>query len=356
MTSDTPGSGAPGWGQPPNSSGQQPAAGEWPAELVPPPEAPAAATVPEAAEAVVPGAGVPAPAAPELAASAPMPATPEPVPPPVAQPAWVAPPAQPPQSGQPPAPGHGAPLPPAAAGGGQWGAPPQQPGAWPPPSGSPGTPGGPPVGWQPAPAKSSNGCLKACLIVGIILVILAVVFFTAITILGMKFASDIGINADGSVQECSFVSNAELADVLGGQPTGLPLGGFVDATIGQVLDKRLLVEAEDCWLVDESGSGGSYTGRLAFQRGGSFEQEQALAEGGAFLAATLTGYGDQAFCTGIAETGSTGALVGQGGDLAYVSLISSDVEGFDFTEGSNGVLYSPAACEQAAAIAAQILR
>jgi hypothetical protein len=248
-------------------------------------------------------------------------------------------------------------VPPAATGGGQFGTPPpQQPGAWAPPPGTAGTPGGPPVGWQPAPAKSSNGCLKACLIVGIILVVLAVIFFIALTILGMRFASDMGINADGSMQECSFVSNAELAEALGGEPVGMPLGGFVDATIGQLLDKRLLAEAEDCWLVDESSSSGGYTGRLAFQEGGSFDAERATAEAGAFFATDIPGYGDQAFCTGIADTGSTGALVRQGGRLAYVSLIAGDVAGFDFADAPNGVLYSPATCEQAAAIAVQVLR
>ncbi len=186
--------------------------------------------------------------------------------------------------------------------------------------------------------------------------ILAVVFFTAITILGMKFASDMGINTDGSVQECGCVSNAELAEVLDGQPVGMPLGGLVDATIGQLLDKRLLADAQDCWLVDESGSSGAYTGRLALMEGGSFDQELATAEAGGFYATDVPGVGDQAFCTGIAETGSTGALVRQGGNLAYVSLIAGDVGGFDFSEAPNGVLYSPATCELAAAIAVQILR
>jgi hypothetical protein len=212
------------------------------------------------------------------------------------------------------------------------------------------------VGWQPAPAKSSNGCLKACLIVGIILVILAVVFFIAITVIGMRFASDMGINADGTMQECEFVSNAELEQVVDGRPTGLPLGGIVDATLGQVLDKRLLADARDCWLVDESNTAGGYTGRMALQEDGSFDAELGTAQEGGFYATDISGFGDRAFCTGIAETGSTGALVAQGRNLAYVSLIAGSAGGFDFTEGPNGVLYSPAACEQAAAIAAQILR
>ncbi len=190
---------------------------------------------------------------------------------------------------------------------------------------------------------------------GIILVILAVIFVVAITLLGMKFASDMGVNPDGSVAQCEFVSNDELAQVLDGQPTGMPLGGFVDATLGQLLDKRLLTDADDCWLVDESNSGG-YTGRLALKQGGSFDQELATAQAGEFFATDVPGFGDQAFCTGIAETGSTGALVRQGGNVAYVSLIAGDVNGFDFDEAPNGVLYSPSTCELAAAIAVQILR
>jgi len=344
MASDTPGSGAPSPDQPATPDAvvaPDPMAapvGEWPAELVPP-ESPPAAPVQQP---VV----VPEPA-PEPAVVPESAATPQwGAPPP------VTPPAQPPAAG-----GWAAAAPPPPQAAGSWGSPPpqQQPASWAPQAGAP---GGPPATWDPQPAKSNHGCLKACLVVGAIIVVVTILFFVALTALGMKFASDIGLNSDGSLQGCELVSNQDLASVLGGEPQVLPMRGLADATIGQVLDKRVLADAPDCWLIAGDASG--ITGRLARQESGDasaiFRSERDSAGSGGYLAADMDGTGDEAFCTGVSDAMSVGALVRSGGRLAFVSLIDGSGLGTDLEAADNGVMTSRSTCELAGRIALEMLR
>jgi hypothetical protein len=330
MASDTPGPGSPEGV--PASNGEPaatPTGGEWPAELVPP-EAPPA--VPQPSEPAAPAAE-PAPAPPAWGQPAP--------PPPAQQQAggW----------GQAPAPQPGA----------AWGAAPQQqPGGWAP---GPGVPGGPPASWAPEPARSGNGCLKACLIVGGILVALFIVLGIAMAAFGIKFAQDMGFNTDGTRKSCDLITDDQLAQVMGGAPTAMPLGGLVDATMGQVLDKRVLADAPDCWLVEGSGSG--VTGRLAMEdstnAAGSFAREKEGAQSGGYLAYETTGSdgpGDESFCTGVSEALSVGVLVRSGNRLAYVSLMDGRAAATDLETTADGVSTSPAMCDLAAQIAAEMLR
>ncbi len=232
------------------------------------------------------------------------------------------PPAAPPVAGSAPPPvGWGAPAPPPAGQAGQWGPPPVPSGGWAP---GPGAPGGPPPdSWEPAAAGTGNGCLKGCLIVGAILVVVAILGAVAMGFIATRFVRDMGLNSDGSFDQCALISPADVQEILGREATALPLGGFVDVTVGQVLDKRLLPDASACWLLSDSGS--SITGRLAREDGSGGELFQAArqdAQDGAFFAAELA-FGDESFCTSATEFGGAGALVRQGDRVAYVSLLNA---------------------------------
>ncbi len=387
MTSDAPGPNQPGSGQPPEREPEAPAAGEWPAELVPPPAAPADPAAPAGRHPAPAGTCGPgtcgsgtAPAAPEAVPSAgassgtwgatpssgtwgaapspQAPSEPAPAAPPVAQ----APASQPGQWGAaatPPPSGPGWGTPPATAPGqpgDQWGAPPAQPGGWAP---APGAPGGPPPGgWAPAPAQSSgNGCLKACLIVGAIVVVVVIVGFVALGALFGQFATDMGIDNEGNFKNCELISQGDVQSLLGSDAQATPMGGLVDNTIGQLLDRRVLPDAPDCWLV--SGVSSSVTGRIAQQDGNAsstFASARQAAEAGGYFAGDVS-FGDEAFCTGMTEVGSFGILVRRGDSLAYVSLVDAaamDAQNFDVSP--DGQLVSPQSCDLAGRIAEAVLR
>jgi hypothetical protein len=351
MTSDVPGSGQPEPVEPPS-----PPADASPTEVVvppaPPPAEPPAVEPPAAAPpAVEPIAAVPVAAVPLAAAP---------------------PPAGPPPAGQPPAPD---------AQPGQWGAPaPQQPPGWgaPPPGAAPQQPvapqqpgwgpgpgapaGAPPTGnWSPAPAQSSgNGCLKACLIVAVVLIVLAIVAVAALFFIGRQFVNDLGINPDtGQIQECQLVSNAQLNQIFGGTDAEAhPLGGIVDATVGQFLDKRILATANDCWIVG-SGTSTTVTGRIAAadssNASGDFQSAKSAAQAAGYYAGDVSGVGDEAFCTGATDVYSFGILARSGGRLTYVSLVNGGQSIGDWQTADNGEITSPATCQVAAEIAKAVL-
>jgi hypothetical protein len=287
----------------------------------------------------VPGPGTPADSQPPAAPPAvPAPAAPPAVPPPVPTPGtWGAPPA-------PASPGSSGAAQPAS----QWGAPVQATEGW---ASQPGAPGAPPAGaWNPQPAASTgNGCLKGCLIVGGILLALGIILVIVVSVLGLKFVSDVGINADGSVKACTLISNSDLAAVLGTEAQAIPLSGIADATIGQVLDRRILKDAPGCWAF---GAGkGSVTGRLAQQDGGDapgdFRAAHDAAAAAGYLAATVNGLGDEAFCTSRSQTGSAGVLVRSGSRLVYVSLINP--------AGLSGTADASRTCDLASQIARHMI-
>ena len=312
MSSEPPKPGAiPGWGQPADASPTEPA---------------------------------PQPAAPEPAApAAPAPTgwgqPPEGAPPPATPPA-PAPPAAPPPQGpaQQPPPG--------------WGAAP----AAVPPGQVPAGDGTPP--WNPAPAKSSgNGCLKACLIVGAILVVLFFIAVAGIVFLGNQIIKSVPIDEQGNLQACPFVSNDQLSGVLGSGTEAVPLTGFFDATIGIILDKRVMPDDEDCWITADGSTG---TGRIARYQGSDagakFLAEKQAAqptsqdqgngvtlENPGYFAGDVSGVGDEAFCTDFSSALMEGVLVRQGDTLVYVSLQG----GTDSAEST---------CQQAQRVAQAILR
>ena len=134
--------------------------------------------------------------------------------------------------------------------------------------------------WNPAPAKSSgNGCLKACLIVGAILVVLFFIVVAGLVFLGNQIIKSVPVDEQGNLQACPFVSNEQLSSVLGSGTKAVPLTGFFDATIGIILDKRVLPDAEDCWITADGATG---TGRIARYQGSDagakFQAEKQAAQ------------------------------------------------------------------------------
>lgn len=180
--------------------------------------------------------------------------------------------------------------------------------------------------------------------------VLVIIGVIGITALGMKLADDLGVNPDGTTKTCELITDGELEQVLGSGAQALPMGGIADATIGQVLDKRVIADAPDCWV--SSASDSATTGRVARQDGGDasgdFRSARQTAQGGVYFDGDVAGLGDEAFCTAISEFGAAGILVRSGGRLVYVSLI--DMATLDGSEGPQH------ACAVAAEIASRMLR
>src|SRR3954452_10482840 len=345
MTSETPGAGQPNPAEPPGppAASVPPTADASPTEVVAP--IPAAGQLPTDEPAATPPPGAELPAAP--APGAELPAAPPPAGPPPTQPgAWGAPPPQ-----QPGGWGTGA-----APGGA-----PQQPG-WAPVSGAPGGTAGPGT-WNPAPASSSgNGCLKGCIIIAVILAVVAVILLAAAFFFFRQVASDIGVNPDtGEVRECPLISNDELNVVFGGDGAqALPLGGVFGQTVGRFLDNRALKDASACWILG-SGTSTTVTGRIAatdaVNASGDYQAAKAAAQAGKYYGGDVSGYGDEAFCTGVSDVGSFGILVRSGGRLAYVSLLNPPSGPIgDWQTSDDGVTTSPDTCALAGSIANAVLR
>ncbi len=368
MSSEPPRPGAvPGWGQQPAENPADAAGQPSPPQPGSPQPGPAAA--PGTAPGAVPGWGQqpaqpePAPPSPAQPGGVPgwgdQPAQPAPVPP--AQPSPVPPVAQPQQPGwgQPP------PATPPAQPAGGWGAPPPGPQA---------AGGVPPGGWSPQPvaaASRNNGCLKACLIVAVIGVILVVLLIVALGLFVNRVAESVGVNSDGSIgTPCAIISDADLSDALGSSASAIKLEGFFDATLGLILDKRVLPDAEDCWITSD---GSSPIGRIARYSGGDasavFQQERQNAgptsqdqgngvsiESSGYFGGDVSGVGDEAFCTGYALTGQAGVLVRKGDTLVYVSLSGpSDGSVPDLGATDSGVITAPSICATAQKVAQKIL-
>ena len=121
--------------------------------------------------------------------------------------------------------------------------------------------------WNPQPVapSNSNGCLKACLIVGVA---------ARDPVLhrgrrdGLPRQPDHQVGRastrQGNLQACPFVSDEELSGCSVRAPRRVPLQGFFDATIGIILDKRVMPDDEDCWITSDGTNG---TGRIARYQG-----------------------------------------------------------------------------------------
>jgi hypothetical protein len=228
-----------------------------------------------------------------------------------------------------------------------------------------------PPNWNPQPKPPDNsGCLKACLIVGVLLVILFFIGIAALVFVGNRFVESIGVDSEGNLQPCPFVTNDELSSVLGPGTEAIPLQGLFDATLGLILDKRVMPDDEDCWITSDGTNG---TGRIAYYQGpdaaAKFQAEKQAAQptsqdqGGGlsvenpgYFGGDVSGVGDEAFCTGISEAIMAGVLVRQGDQLVYVSLLGGVDVGPGLGATPSGVVTSDATCQQAIEVARVILQ
>ena len=122
---------------------------------------------------------------------------------------------------------------------------------------------------------------------------------------------------------CPYVSDFELSDAVGEDVTAMTLEGFADGTMGALLDKRLLPDAPDCWVVGEDG----FAARIAVDDGGgaqAFTDALARAEADAFRGEGAPDIGDEAFCTTMSPMGSSGVLVRFGERVVYASVVQDN--------------------------------
>jgi hypothetical protein len=241
-----------------------------------------------------------------------------PPPPPEAVPPGGPAPAPPPPPGAHPAP-------PASRPG--WGDPGPAPSAWSAPTGEPGAWGAASpdaqVNWGRPQPGSSNGCLKGCLIVGGVLAVLAVIAVVGLVIAGGRLMQQIQEDPDSVFGgECPYVSPFDVGEAIGTDVQVYELAGLADGTMGNLLDKRLLRDAPDCWIIGEDGT----TGRIAvLDGGGEAAFDAAAAEAQHFRGADAE-IGDEAFCTTTDTQGFGGVLVRFGDRVAYVSMLDQSLD------------------------------
>ncbi len=272
------------------------------------------------------------------------------------------PPPAPPPGGPSAAPGWGqAPATPPPAAGTAWGAP------------AGGSPGAPPAGgWNPQPVapSGSSGCLKIILVLVVIGVILVTLVVVALGIFANRITDSLGVNSDGTIgKPCTIIDNASLSTALGSNAEAIQLEGIYDATIGIVLDKRVLPNAEDCWITaDQTTAVGRIARYVGGDAGAVFQAEREKAaptsqDQGGGVSVTSTGYfggdvsglGDEAFCTGVSDAIQAGVLVRQGDTLVYVSLSGPADSPPAFDTTADGVVIAPSLCTDAQTVARQIL-
>ena len=180
------------------------------------------------------------------------------------------------------------------------------------------------VEWD-RPAPGNNGCLRACLIVGGILVVLVIVGVIAASVFVGQLVEQVQEDPDALFGgECQLVSSVEVSDALGRDVQVRALEGLLDQTMGALLDKRLLPDATDCWVTGVDGT----AGRIAVVDAAAetvFANSRAEAEA-SFLLTDIRDIGDEAFCTTIDQQGSAGILVRFGQRVAYVSLLDPSVD------------------------------
>jgi hypothetical protein len=182
---------------------------------------------------------------------------------------------------------------------------------------------GAPVAWG-TPPPSGNGCLRACLIVGGLLLALFVVGVILLVIVGGRLVDQVQNDPDSVFgAPCPIASAIAVSDAVGETVDVNETGGFFGGTMGVILDKRLLPDAPECYAIGDHG----FAARIAVDgAGGSAAFASARAEAdGAFLYRDVDGLGDEAFCTEPSAAGSVGALVRWADTVAYVSVMNDRV-------------------------------
>jgi hypothetical protein len=180
------------------------------------------------------------------------------------------------------------------------------------------------VGWD-RPPSGNNGCLRACLIVGGLLVVLVIVGVVAASVFVGQLVEQVQEDPDAVFGgECQLVSSVEVSDALGQDVEVRALEGLMDQTMGALLDKRLLPDATDCWVTGRDGT----AGRIAVVDADArtvFANSRAEAEA-SFLLTDIRDIGDEAFCTTTDQQGSAGILVRFDERVAYVSMLEPSLD------------------------------
>ncbi len=222
-------------------------------------------------------------------------------------------------------------------------APPPQAGYTPAGHGGQMAPGGPYGG--PPPKKSGMpGWLKAILIIGGVLIV-GVGGCTVVvgTILSRKISSTSMDLAAG----CEFLSASTATSALGSGQGLIPLKGLAKLA-GVALDNRVLSGAPSC-LLSPTDTKSGYTGRVARLQSADaaklFKTEVDKSHGtkvdkGGGLTVESEGYygsavevGDEAFCTTGGMPPSSGILIRKGDTLVYVSLLPTQPQLDDVSNG-----------------------
>jgi len=181
-----------------------------------------------------------------------------------------------------------------------------------------------------------SGCAKLVIVLLVAAVVLVLVFVFLLGQLFGNIATNLGVDPrDGTIgDECPFLSDADARTVFGGEADAFELAGLYDASLGLILDKRVLSNAQDCAISDGAKA---YVARIAVYQAGDaasvFEAERTAAQptsddqgGGVrienpgYLGADVAGLGDEAFCTDISAAIMAGVLVRQGDRVVYVSV------------------------------------
>jgi hypothetical protein len=216
------------------------------------------------------------------------------------------------------------------------------------------------------------GCLKIAIIIAVLLTVLVIVLFVAAgAILKNLVGADINSN-DGSVgTNCAFLSDGDAQNLFGGKADAIALTGLFQASIGLIIDNRVLPDAPDCWVTDGTKA---YIARLARYEGGDaasvFAKERQNAaptsqaqgngvtlENEGYFGGEVSGLGDEAFCTGVSPAGMAGVLARQGNRVVYVSVGPPTADTVpQFGVGEGGVVTAPSLCTFAQGVAAALLR
>lgn len=221
------------------------------------------------------------------------------------------------------------------------------------------------------------GCLKVAIILfGLLIVAGIVLVIFAGSLLNSLLPGGLGRLGDGSGDsigdDCSFLSDGDARAVLGGAADAIELSGLYDASIGFIIDKRVLTDAPDCWVTEGEKA---YIARVARVDGNGaavFAQERAAAaptsqdQGGGvtlenegYFAGEVSGFGDEAFCTGISTGIMAGVLVRQGDRVVYASVGPPNEEQQilpDMGVTPDGVVTAPGLCQIAQELARQALK
>jgi hypothetical protein len=220
-----------------------------------------------------------------------------------------------------------------------------------------------------------SGCVKAIIILLVLGVVALIAFVVFAGALFNNLRNNLGIDIDGGgggiSDNCAFLSDADAKSVFGGSADAFDLSGLADASIGLIIDKRVLANAPDCWITEGDKA---YIARIALSEGGDssalFAAERKAAEptsedqgGGVtlesegYFGGDVSGLGDEAFCTGISTAIMAGVLVRQGDRVVYVSVGPADeTKPPEMDVTGDGTVTAPALCTFAQEVARFMLR